>query len=336
MQLQNRHQVCVGGLQIKMIFENKLLKTHRLHIIPGIFFLICCSFFAVAQPIVKATVDKTSIKIGEPITVKLEAIWPGNPLAHGFIVPDSIAHFDIWEKQNQEVVKDGLQQNIIVTSYDSGRFTIPAFKLDLQKTNAADPDYYTDSISINVTKVNVDTLKEYHDIKDIIEVPPIPQWPYILAIAIGTIIAITAVYFLLKKLGVLRKEKPVFVPKGSPYQVAMNALSLLEENGSQRSPRQFFTELTDVYRTYLKDAHNWRSLQQTGDELILQAKPLLSQELFFAFANTIRLGDAAKFAKYAPPKETWMDAIQPLRHTIDVLEKQQAEKRYQPPANNAR
>lgn len=259
--------------------------------------------------------------------VKLTALWPGKSgFTNGFIIPDSIPHFDIWDRQQPMAIKDGIEQILTITSYDSGQFVIPGFKLTAPTIKVPAGGFVTNAISINVTPVNVDSLKDYHTIKDIIEVPPIEQWPYILGIALATLLAGIGLYFLLKKLGVGKKQtRRDFENRMNPYPAAMQALDELAKDVPSTSvtPKFFFTQLTNIYRTYLSDAHNFRSHQQTGDELILQAKPILHQELFFQFANSIRLGDAAKFAKYAPPKEEWLTSIKNIRDSISAMEKKQ-------------
>ena len=97
-------------------------------------------------------------------------------------------------------------------------------------SNVAESMYYTDSIRITVMPVNVDSLRDYHDIKDIIEIPSNPQWPYIVAIAGITFISLMALYFLLKKQGFFPKNKNLaFTHKNNPYITALNELKKLEE-----------------------------------------------------------------------------------------------------------
>ncbi len=268
--------------------------------------------------------NRNSIRTGEPVTIKLTALWPGQSgFTNGFIIPDSIPHFDIWEQQQPVAVKDGIEQLLTVTSYDSGQFTIPAFVLTTP-TITTEPGIATESIRIEVKPVNVDSLKEYHDIKDIIEVAPLEQWPYILGIAIATLLAGIGLYFLLKKMGVGKKPTRLdFENSMAPYPAAIYALDQLENDCQLPTTncKLHFTRLTDIYRTYLNDAHQFRSHQQTGGELILQARPLLQGDVFFQFANTIRLSDAAKFAKYEPPKTEWISSIKTMKQTITQMDK---------------
>jgi hypothetical protein len=270
-----------------------------------------------AQPIVSISAAKSNIRIGEPDTLTLTATWPGHPLQQGFAVADSFPHFEVWDKGTVTKTADGISQNIVVTSYDSGRFNLPPLAL-IESAEAS-----TDSFPISVQPVNVDSLQDYHDIKDIIEVPAVPQWPFITLIAILIVAAIAGLYFLLRKKGKRLAAAPVKGGKLTPYQRAVEALQKLEGQMMQPAPaKPFFVSLTNIYRAYLSEAYQWRSLQQTGGELILQAKPLLSENDFYQLTHAIRLSDAAKFAKYEPPQTEWQTTLAAIRQTIRVLEEQ--------------
>src|ERR1700743_2413308 len=78
--------------------------------------------------VVKATVDKQKILIGEPIHLMLEATVPDN-VPFSWTALDSIPHFDWVEKHAIEpTVRPGekyYRQYLTVTSFDSGSWAIP-------------------------------------------------------------------------------------------------------------------------------------------------------------------------------------------------------------------
>lgn len=287
------------------------MKNKRIYIV--FYFLLFTFYLAQAQP--NAIPDKAAIRIGEPIHVQLTSI--SATANGGFLFPDSIPHFDIWDKGQPLKNGDTLVQNITITSYDSGQFAFPEISLLGAAANA-----HTNSFTVDVQPVNIDSLKDYHDIKNIIEVPPVPQWPYVLGIGLITLLSIAALYYLLKKAGIKKEGKATFIPRGNPYERALQSLEKLRETtlDINAQPSLYFTQLTNIYRSYLAESRNWHSLQQTGDELILQAKPILNHELFYQFANTIRLADAAKFAKYNPPKEEWEKALDVIKDALKNLD----------------
>lgn len=270
---------------------------------------------SIAQPALSITASKNTIRTGEPDTIQLKADWPGHALQKGFLVPDSFPHFEVWDKGSVIANENGFIQNIVITGYDSGRFNLPPFELAEVKNSK------TDSFAINVQPVNVDSLQDYHDIKDIIDVPPVPQWSFVLFIAGLTLVSIVALYFLLRKAGIGKRAAISKGVKAGAFQRAMEALQKLELQAKQPGPaKPFYTSITAIYRTYLQEAYQYRSLQQTGGELILQAKPLLNEADFYQLANAIRLSDAVKFAKYEPAQPDWITSFAAIRQSIEALE----------------
>src|SRR6266496_5360315 len=118
------------------------------------------TLFAPAQNkiIVKASVDKNNILIGEPINLMIEAIIPPKTSVQFFI--DTFPHFEFLEKQKIDTsVADNavlLKQTIRITSFDSGHWVIPSFAF---AKNAV-----TDTISVDVAFSDFDPKQDYHDI----------------------------------------------------------------------------------------------------------------------------------------------------------------------------
>ena len=69
------------------------MKHHAKHITAFLITLLSCTL-ATAQVNVRATVDRDSILIGEPITLTIEAYMPLGSKTSWFVA-DSFAHFDI-------------------------------------------------------------------------------------------------------------------------------------------------------------------------------------------------------------------------------------------------
>ena len=130
---------------------------------------------AVPAPTLKATVDKQRILIGEPIQLMLEAtVYGGNVL--GWPALDSLPHFEWVEKHPADSTISTTQryyrQYLTVTSFDSGTWAIPRLPFTVGNTT-----FYTDSIPVQVNFTKIDPSKDFHDIKDIIEVPnPFARW----------------------------------------------------------------------------------------------------------------------------------------------------------------
>lgn len=273
------------------------------------------------QPTVKAGVDRTTILIGEPIKLNLEATIPEGTIFQWFRA-DSIPHFEIVDKGSIDSSKDVnykvYRQQYTITSFDSGSWKIPTFILQ-----AGNKKFRTDTIAINVTYSPSDTAKDYHDIKDIIAVkdPSNPYLPWIIAGAV-LLIAAAVIYFLRKK-----KKAPVTkqapVSKLTPFDEAMQSLKELQQQQlAQRGEvKQYYTRLNDILRWYVSRKFNISSLEKTNEELILQLRDLrLGNDDYTRLVQSLRMADFVKFAKYTPAQNEQEDTFLTIKNSITKLE----------------
>lgn len=271
-----------------------------------------------AQPpgtIVKATVNKNKILIGEIVQLTLEADIPENEAIRFFII-DSLPHFEIRQKQKIDTSNTtdgtGLKQIILITSFDSGHWVIPSLVLG---ENIA-----TDTIPFDVVFSDFNPGQDYHDIKDIIEVNPEKEkknWWWWYAIGGGTLLIVAFLFYL------IRKKKPAFpVPEAliDPLEEAMKQLEKLQK--VQTDQKQYYSKLVDIFRVYVSNKKGIYSMQITTDDLVVQLKEIplekvQSEKLF----QVLRLGDFVKFAKYIPATEDEKDVFETIKSSIISIDK---------------
>ena len=292
---------------------------NRIHIIL-LFFFSLYSVEALTQIKAKTTVDRTTILVGEPINVKIEATVPANNTVKWFNI-DSIPHFEIISKGSVDSTKDAsfktFHQQLIITSYDSGYWSIPSFSLPLGKQKIR-----TDTIPINVTFSPADPNQPYHDIKEIIPVEkPQNYLLYWILGAITVLFAIAAYFYLRKKKPVAKPEEKI--SKLTPYEEAMQALKDLSKHSPVDQPaiKNHFIQLNDILRVYLKRRFNYSTLEKTNEELILQLRnSKLKGEEFTRLAQALRMNDFIKFAKYLPTEEEKKELFNQVSQSIKSLE----------------
>ncbi|HEX9513643.1 MAG TPA: hypothetical protein VF939_24295 [Puia sp.] len=272
--------------------------------------------------VVKATVDKQKILIGQPIQLMLEATVPGDaPLSWPSL--DSLPHFEWMEKGKVDSVSkpDGrtYRQYLTVTSFDSGAWAIPRLPFI-----AGNKKYFTDSVKIEVGFSKFDASKDYHDIKDIIDLPnPFAKWiGWIVAAA--TLLSLALVIWLVRKKKLLKLFSAVEQPRLSPYEEAMEQLELLEkqrlpENGSVKA---YYTRLNDILRLFISRKLGIASLSETNEELIGQLRPLpVAPAQFDELTETLRMSDFVKFAKYQPGISDNEHNLKVIRSSVGLLNK---------------
>ena len=277
-------------------------------------FILCLQYsFAQGGVIVKATVNKNRILIGEPLLLAIEIEIPENdPIK--FISIDSIAHFEFLEKPviDTASTKSGTTIKGIykITSFDSGHWIIPSFILfDAVKT---------DTISIDVVFSDFDPKQDYHDIKDILEAkPPAKKTKWWLYAAGGALLLALLLFYLLRK----KKPQLVSVAKASinPYEEAMKELEQLQRQKPEA--KQYYSKLTDIFRLYVFQKKGILSLQKTTGDLVLQLKGLnFSKEQFEKLSQSLQLSDFVKFAKYIPSNEDDVICFNEIKKSIMILE----------------
>jgi LPXTG-motif cell wall-anchored protein len=175
----------------------------------------------------------------------------------------------------------------------------------------------TDSLPVNVSFSPFDPNQDYHDIKDIINVQVEKKkeqnWYWYIA-ASGLLVA-AIIYLLIKK-----KKKPAPVaPPIDPYKEAKTELEKLK---NEKLPSKlFYTRLVDIFRFYIFRRKGIASLQKTTDDLVIQLKQLkLPENDFNVLAQSLRMSDFVKFAKYEPGEQDKENSLKITRHIIDIVE----------------
>jgi hypothetical protein len=294
------------------------MKQGGTHILAFIILLFSC-IPLVAQVSIKASVDRNKILIGEPISISVEAYVPlGSDVA--WFKSDSIEHFDIAKRSPIDTVNnmDGkkIAQVFTVTSFDSGRWTIPSFEV-----NVGGKPYYSDSLTIDVAFISFDPKEEYHDIKDIIVVEN-KVLGYIPWIISGiAIISLILIFLLLNR----KKKRPVAIPKNNvarltAYEDAMRALAELGKKGVQGNEKAYYSEMNDILRKYVSGKFGISTFERTNEELILQLAMMnLPQKPFTSLMQSLRMSDFVKFARYRPAEEDNINNLEIVRSSIDLL-----------------
>ncbi len=278
------------------------------------------SGFSQDSPTLKAVVDRNEILIGQPIDLKLEATFSSGSTAR-WSLPDSLAHFEWLTKgQVDSAESNGLKSirmDLVITSFDSGTRVIAPLPLVVDNKT-----YFTDSIRILVDYSKIDPTQDYHDIKDIINVDN-PYVKYVVwVLAALTLLSVGGAIYL------LRKKLPVTLGEAAPtevlsaYQEAMRSLEDLKKQALTRSgqTKLFYTRLNDVLRLFVLRKFHMASLEKTNNELIIMLRQLnLPAEQFQPLAETLRMSDFVKFAKYMPDESSNEANFSVIASSVGIL-----------------
>jgi len=272
-----------------------------------LFLVILIGSFGVSNSFAQtfsAQVDREKIMIGEKIllTIKVEDVKP-NAISQWVSFPDTINHFEVVERGKIDTIKvDGIinyQQVINITSFDSGRWEIPSINLQFGSSVLS-----SKPITIDVLSVDVSQLKDYHDIKEIVEVKDEKSKLIIIILIIITLIALAIVVWILRKKRTAITQTIEPTDNRLPLDWALSELNKLQQEDlpSQGLVKQFYQRMTDISRQYFYRQLKHSAIHQTTDEWMFSLQELpVDTNIKTTFFQFIRLADTVKFAKYLPP-----------------------------------
>ncbi|WP_430968196.1 BatD family protein [Spongiimicrobium sp. 2-473A-2-J] len=282
-----------------------------------LFFLllfVLASFYGRAQssPSVHSEIDTTFIKIGEQIKYTITVETDSTdlvffPEGQTFSPLETVEAFvtDTTRKKNRLT----LQKIYALTQFDSGVYTIPPQRIAINEK-----PFFTDSVKINVATVPVDTLtQKMYDIKSLIPVEKSYSrlWKVLLIILLGLLLVGGLLYwFVFRKKPLTEEEKEALLP---PYDRALLELKRLENSKYliQDEYKRYYSELTDIVRSYLEEDVHVTALESTTNQLIDKLEMLkdagelkLEDDTIHQFKRILQTADLVKFAKSKPPTST--------------------------------
>lgn len=277
--------------------KNLQMKKKLVYII----FLIGFIGLAQEKPVSIIT-DTTAIKIGEQIQLKI-AVQRQKNVIFPKLQLDSLGKFEVIESLPVDTLKNSLEKKYLITSFDSGQYVVPK-----QLVLINNKKFFTDSLLVNVSTVKVDTLKQkMFPIKSIKSEPKtFDDYKYLLWWLIPILILLVIIlYFIFRKK--VKKEAPkVYV---APILEALKRLKELDEKQllQQNKIKIYYSELTDIVRTYIEKDINIPALESTTNELIETINDFnessnlgISKETIQQLKEVLQSADLVKFAKSKP------------------------------------
>ena len=271
-------------------------------------FFIAAMGYSQKNPSVTSKVDSTDIKIGEQVkfTVTVEADTTAQvifPEGQTFSPLETVEAFatDTTRKNDRMT----LQKIYALTQFDSGAYKLPAQRIEINGKG-----FFTDSAMVNVANVAVDTLtQKMYDIKPLIAVEKSRSelWMWLLGIVLGlAIIGGLLYWFVFRKKPLSEEEKVALLPA---YDRALLELKKLENSKYliQDEYKQYYSELTDIVRSYLEEDVHVSAMESTTDELIQKLEMRrdagelkLEDDTLKQFKRILQTADLVKFAKSRP------------------------------------
>ena len=287
-------------------------------------------FFTSSAQSVSASIDRDKILLGEQVTLKISlnridennffvATWPP--------INDTINHTEIVKRAVIDTINVAgnftYQQNFVITSFDSGRWQLGPFNFIIQeKSSGKKIQLQTTPLYLTVLPVDVSSLKEYHPIKDIIDVQTGFNWrPVIIAALLVLLIAIIALIIIKRKKKPVPQAKPEL--KGTPLERALEKLNALQQQSlsSTAAVKKFHSDMDDATRQYIEEVTNIKALHLTAGELLPRLK-FYMQDITERnnFSRIFDLNASVKFARYLPGETESKSTLQEVIRIIKDID----------------
>jgi hypothetical protein len=301
---------------------------------------VISAFVAVnAQTIqVNARFDSTTIMIGDQIKFHIELERQ----------KDVRVQFPVWKAElarNIEIIDvypvdsattgSGtvrMMQDILVTSFDSGRHVVPPVRFPFAIDGIADT-IATRTMYLHVFTMPLDSAENIADIKPVIKMPLV--WadvlPWLL-LGLLLLLGIALVGFGIYAFIRWRNNKPVFSlsrPAEPSHTVALRELDRLrgEKLWQNNRTKDYYIRLSDIVRTYIEGRFDVMAMEMTSEEIItgIRSNGFEDNNLINRLSKLFTLSDLVKFAKAQPfPDEnetSMLDAYLFVNNTkIEVVE----------------
>ena len=262
-----------------------------------------------AQVTVDAKIDSLQLMIGEQAKVELEVSLNANQKLQLPLLNDTLVRgVEILEiaKPDTQMLNAGkrmlVKQEYTITSFDSALYYSPPFEVLVD-----DMPYRSKALALKVYSVPVDTLNpdQFFGPKSIREVSIIWEdistifWLTLLMVALGGL-----GYYLFKR---FKDNKPIIrkvkvEPKLPPHTLALQEIERIKGDKSLRiaDPKTYYTELTDVLRTYMAERFGFNAMEMTSCEIIDKLLETNDKDSIRELKYLFETADLVKFAKHSP------------------------------------
>lgn len=303
--------------------------------------LVALTGRAVAQSVtVDATIDSLQILIGEQTKIKLQVSLDTDKRAMFPVYTDTLIRgveiIDV-AKPDTQLLNDGrrslITQEYTVTSFDSALYYLPPMKVIVDNK-----PYLSKALALKVYSIPVDTLHpdQFFGPKTVMQAPFAWEDWYV-AIACVLLFApfLLLLIYLVKR---IRDNKPIIrkvkvEAKLPPHQLAIQEIERIksEKVWQKGLPKEYYTELTDAIRTYIKNRFGFNALEMTSSEIIDHLLEMEDKEAIKDLRELFLTADLVKFAKHNPMmNENDANLINAIDFVNDTKEKEDENAKPQP------
>lgn len=258
---------------------------------------------------VEAKIDSLQILIGEQAKIQLQVAMDSKQKASFPLFTDTLVRgVEVLEtsKIDTQYLNDNqrllLTQEYTITSFDSALYYLPPLSVMVD-----DKEYKSRALALKVYSIPVDTLHPEHFFgqKTVMKAPfAWEDWRGAIGLSLLAIPLLVLLIYLIIR---IRDNKPIIrkvkvEPKIPPHVLAMRNIEKVKEQKTWKSgqPKEYYTELTDIIRIYIKDRFGFNALEMTSSEIIDMLMEIKEKENLNELKTLFQTADLVKFAKHNP------------------------------------
>lgn len=258
---------------------------------------------------VEAKIDSLQILIGEQAKIQLQvamdakqrALFPvyGDTLVRGVEIVETAKPDTQYLNDRQRMV---ITQEYTVTSFDSALYYLPPMSVTVDQKV-----YKSKALALKVYSMPVDTLhpEQFFGQKPVMNAPFVwSDWSGLIGCSILLLPILALLIYLVIR---FRDNKPIIrkikvEPKLPPHQLAMQAIERIkgEKIWQKGRSKEYYTELTDALRAYIRDRFGFNALEMTSSEIIDKLMEINDKEALVDLKMLFQTADLVKFAKHDP------------------------------------
>lgn len=265
---------------------------------------------AAAQSVtVEAKIDSLQILIGEQARIQLQVAMDAKQRAVFPVYVDTLIRgVEVLEtaKPDTQYLNDRqrllITQEYTVTSFDSALYYLPPMVVTVD-----DKEYKSKALALKVYSMPVDTLHpdQFFGQKTVMKAPfAWEDWYGLIGCSFLALpLLALLIYFIIR----IRDNKPIIrkikvEPKLPPHQAAMQEIERIktEKVWQKGRAKEYYTELTEALRTYIKDRFGFNALEMTSSEIIDKLMEMNDKEAIADLKELFQTADLVKFAKHDP------------------------------------
>ena len=286
-----------------VLFVVKLQSIFNKQTLRSSVFVLLALFTLLSNAQITVKTDTTKIRIGEQITLKY-IVDKQEDVQFPKIMLDSLQKMEVVKSFDVDTINNQLIKKYALTSFDSGRYELPKQLIRLKGKV-----HYTKPIIFDVGTILVDTTKQKlfpiksiqhqkYTIKDYAK-----NYWYLLPILL-ILLALIWYFFIRKK--ETEEEKIAKIP---PFEMAIQKLADLDKKllWQNNKTKEYYSELTDIIRTYIEKELKIPALESTTSELVNDIKKInnsnnldISNKIILKLKDLLKEADLVKFAKSKP------------------------------------